>query len=110
MSDKGEFLSRGKKALYGLLAPLVVGVIGFWLIEVAPRRGAVRRGARHGALSRAVSRRVCDHRRAEHLGVVCAPPASYKCIPAGRHRASDRGGARLCIPVEDLAVSALGKV
>lgn len=35
MNDDGEFLSRGKKALYGLLAPLVIGVIGFWLIEVA---------------------------------------------------------------------------
>ena len=34
-SDDEAFLSRGKKALYGLLAPLVVGVVGFWLIGVA---------------------------------------------------------------------------
>lgn len=34
-SDDGAFLSRGKKALYGLLAPLVVGVVGVWLIGVA---------------------------------------------------------------------------
>ena len=34
-SDGGALLSRGKKALYGLLAPLVVGVVGFWLIGVA---------------------------------------------------------------------------
>jgi hypothetical protein len=32
--DDGALLSRGKKALYGLLAPLVVGVVGFWLIGV----------------------------------------------------------------------------
>ncbi len=31
-SDDGAPLSRGNKALYGLLAPLVVGVVGFWLI------------------------------------------------------------------------------
>jgi hypothetical protein len=34
-SDDGALLSRGKKALYGLLAPLVVGVVGFWAILVA---------------------------------------------------------------------------
>ena len=34
-SDDGALLSHGKKALYGLLAPLVVGVVGFWLIGVA---------------------------------------------------------------------------
>ena len=33
-SDDGAPLSRGNKALYGLLAPLVVGVVGFWLIGV----------------------------------------------------------------------------
>jgi len=33
-SDDGATLSRGNKALYGLLAPLVVGVVGFWLIGV----------------------------------------------------------------------------
>ena len=33
-SDDGALLSRGNKALYGLLAPLVVGVVGFWLIGV----------------------------------------------------------------------------
>lgn len=32
--DGGAFLSRGEKALYGLLAPLVVGVVGIWLILV----------------------------------------------------------------------------
>jgi hypothetical protein len=32
--DDGALLSRGKKALYGLLAPLVAGVVGFWLIGV----------------------------------------------------------------------------
>jgi hypothetical protein len=32
--DDGALLSRGNKALYGLLAPLVVGVVGFWLIGV----------------------------------------------------------------------------
>ncbi len=34
-SDDGATLSRCNKALYGLLAPLVVGVVGFWLIGVA---------------------------------------------------------------------------
>ena len=33
-SDDGARLSRGKKAIYGLLAPLVLGVVGFWLIGV----------------------------------------------------------------------------
>lgn len=28
-------LPRGKKALYGILAPLVAGVVGFWLIGVS---------------------------------------------------------------------------
>ncbi|MCC6474184.1 MAG: hypothetical protein IT514_10610 [Burkholderiales bacterium] len=34
-TDDGASLSRGKKALYGLVAPLVAGVVGFWLIGVA---------------------------------------------------------------------------
>lgn len=34
-NDDGPLLSRGQKAIYGLLAPLVLGVVGFWLIGAA---------------------------------------------------------------------------
>lgn len=30
--DEGTLLSKGKKALYGILAPLIVFVVGFWVI------------------------------------------------------------------------------
>jgi hypothetical protein len=33
-ADRTACLSRGKKALYGILAPLVVGIAGLWLILV----------------------------------------------------------------------------
>lgn len=32
--DRGELLSRSKKAVYGILAPLIVSVVGLWLILV----------------------------------------------------------------------------
>jgi hypothetical protein len=32
--SKEALLSRGKKAVYGILAPLIIGVFGFWVILV----------------------------------------------------------------------------
>ena len=107
-SDDEAFLSRGKKALYGLLAPLVVGVVGFWLIGVATHGEGPSVGGRSMVLFRAVSCRNRYRRCAKHVGVVCASPVSSKRIPSRNHSASDRACACICLPVADLAISALG--
>jgi hypothetical protein len=44
--ERGLPLSRGKKALYGYVAPLILGVVGFWVMELAVRGEGPSAGGR----------------------------------------------------------------